>query len=237
MPGPGRFQNFMGYLRSHRRVFEKYADLKILSGFLASAVFLWIFGGITEEVLEQDTVVDDLLMDLMGQIRTPLLTSVMIFITNMGDPVVIWAGTIVFICFLLYFKKREQAIFVTWTIVGGAVLNQVLKFSIHRSRPSGTSLVEAWGWSYPSGHAMMSVLFYLSLGFFLMRRTRQPAGKAAVIIIFTAIPVMIALSRIYLQVHYFSDAAAGLFGGLFWFAVCVTTLLFFRKRSDLKSGD
>ncbi len=237
MPEPGRFQNFMGYLRSHRRVFEKYADLKILSGFLASAVFLWIFGGITEEVLEQDTVVDDLLMDLMGRIRTPLLTSVMIFITNMGDPVLIWAGTIVFICFLLYFKKREQAIFVTWTIVGGAVLNQVLKVSIQRSRPSGTSLVEAWGWSYPSGHAMMSVLFYLSLGFFLMRRTRQPAGKAAVIIIFTAIPVLIALSRIYLQVHYLSDAAAGLFGGLFWFAVCVTTLMFFRKRSDWKGGD
>ena len=119
MPEPGRFQNLMGYLRSHRRVFEKYVDLKILSGFLLSAVFLWIFGGITEEVLEKDTVVDDLLMDLMGRIRTPLLTSAMIFITNMGDPVLIWTGTIVFICFLLYFKKREQAILVTWTIAGG----------------------------------------------------------------------------------------------------------------------
>lgn len=237
MPVPGRFKNFMDYLRSCRRVFEKYADLKILSGFLVSALFLWIFGGITEEVLEKDTVLDDLLMDFMGRVRTPVLTSVMIFITHMGDPLLIWAGTIVFICFLLYFKKREQAIFVAWTIAGGEVLNQVLKFSIHRSRPSGTSLVEAWGWSYPSGHAMMSVLFYLSLGFFLLRRIRQPAGKATVIVIFTAIPILIALSRLYLQVHYLSDAAAGLFGGLFWFTVCVTTLLFFRKRSEGKGGD
>jgi len=222
---------------------KRYLDWKIVLGFFLSAVFLWVFGGITDEVIEQEyTFLDDILIGLAGRIQTPLLTSFMLAATRMGSPVLILPGGILLAAFLLYRGRVLESKFAAWTILGGAALNQVLKFSIQRSRPvPDLPLLEPWGWSYPSGHAMMSVVFYFTLGLFAVKHVRSGVAKAAAIVFFTSMPFLIAFSRFYLQVHFLSDIVAGLFAGFFWFAVCVTTTLYFKKRSEngarLNEGD
>jgi undecaprenyl-diphosphatase len=98
-----------------------------------------------------------------------------------------------------------------------------VKIIIHRPRPiSTTALIEASGWSFPSGHAMASVIFYGMIAYLLVRAVDSLRLKTFFMAMAGFIVFIIGFSRIYLQVHYLSDVLAGYVGGLFWLSICIT---------------
>lgn len=135
----------------------------------------------------------------------------------------------------LMFKKRFDDLLIYLTaVLGGSVLVFILKTAVHRVRPhAGFALIQ--GWSFPSGHTMMSIIFYGMLAYLFIRRTQSwklqvLAVSAACLIIF-----LIGLSRIYLDVHYLSDVLAGYAGGLFWLTVSITGLETYKRFNNLNS--
>lgn len=201
----------------------------IVIGLLAAIVLLWILGGITEDVMEKDPIVkiDYWVLSHTVDIQNPELTRFMLIITNLGGPVLIVTGSIIFFFYLLIRKRGIWARFFLLIMIGGSILDFTLKNSIQRARPvspSGIALTHAAGWSYPSGHAMISTLFYLSLAYFLIRNSRSKRIKIATFLIFGLLIIMIAISRIYLEVHYLSDILAGLTGGLLWSVICLVLM-------------
>jgi undecaprenyl-diphosphatase len=131
--------------------------------------------------------------------------------------------TIAVITCLLLIKRFEKATGFTAAIVGGSILNNILKAIIHRPRPiSETTLITVYGWSFPSGHAMTSMIFYGIIVYLLVRTTGSWRVKAFSMAMAGFIVFMIGFSRIYLQVHYLSDVLAGYAGGLFWLSICIT---------------
>ncbi len=202
-----------------------YLGLHLTIGLSISIVFIWIFGGITEDILTGDPFVD---VDqwVLGRVlyfRSPLANNVMEAVTLLGGMKFIAPCTIAVITYLLLIKRFEKATGFTAAIVGGSILNNILKAIIHRPRPiSETTLITVYGWSFPSGHAMTSMIFYGMIVYLLVRTIGSWRVKAFSMAMAGFIVFMIGFSRIYLQVHYLSDVLAGYAGGLFWLSICIT---------------
>ncbi|RYU82142.1 phosphatase PAP2 family protein [Hymenobacter persicinus] len=106
-------------------------------------------------------------------------------------------------------KREAQEVFLA--LAGASLLNQALKTHFHRLRPE-SALLQQFGLSFPSGHAMIGMALYGCLAWLLWRHGRHPAW-AALLLLWA---VLIGLTRIYLHVHYATDVLAGFAAGLGW---------------------
>lgn len=108
------------------------------------------------------------------------------------------------------------------SLIGSSVIDDLLKHWIARPRPELVPhLVQVTNASFPSGHAMISSAIYLTLALMLAEGIeadgwRGRAGRAAVVAFFSAIAVLIGMSRVYLGVHWPSDVLAGWCFGTAW---------------------
>ena len=112
--------------------------------------------------------------------------------------------------------QRSRVVMLALAYLGGAALDQLLKLVFHRMRPeTAGEVITVQGYSFPSGHAMMSLCFYGMLIYLLVhersRLTRLLGLVAAIVLI-----SFIGLSRIYLGVHYPSDIVGGFTAGFVW---------------------
>lgn len=153
-------------------------------------------------------------------------------LTHLGDPLVLTTiGLIVGVALLW---QRRFEILVGWAIAlgGSGLLNQALKAIFARARPDHTDgLVQASGYSFPSGHSTGSMVCYGMLAYVVMRG--RPAGwHVPAIAVALALAFSVGLSRVMLRVHYVSDVAAGWICGIAWILVCVMSveLALYRRR-------
>jgi undecaprenyl-diphosphatase len=133
------------------------------------------------------------------------------------------------------FSHRRRAFGTAWfaIVVGGAIMNQALKVELDRPRPPEPDrAVLETNASYPSGHAMGSVIGYGMLCYALLRQTRFPLRRTAIVMFFVVFTLGIGLSRVYLRAHWFSDVIAGYAAGLCWLSFW---LAWIERRRSRKS--
>lgn len=216
-----------------------YLGLHLTVGLLFSAVFIWIFVSITDEVLEYDTlvVIDHWLTAHIDSIRSPLADRVMGSVTLFGGGHVLTPVVPGVVVVLLWARKNVLAAGFLIANAGGSLLVIVLKAVIRRERPlMEYTRFDAAGFSYPSGHAMMAVIFYGMLAYLLIRTVQTERLRVAIVCITGFVILMVGLSRVYLGVHYISDVAAGFAGGLFWLSACITGLEIYRAKTGEHPG-
>ena len=153
----------------------------------------------------------------------PQVTQAMIAISFLGAPSTLTAVTAV-ACVVLVRKRRYDRLVALLTLVlGGNLLNYGLKLLIHRRRPTfDDPLLILPSYSFPSGHAMASTVFYgFVIGYVLtMTRQRHKAATAAGILLIA----LICLSRVYLGVHYVSDVLGGILEAIAWSTLVLTAM-------------
>jgi undecaprenyl-diphosphatase len=167
----------------------------------------------TSAVKELDLAITRSAMD----IRTDMLTSLFITVTEIGSWYVMAPIWFLLLIVLLALKRCRTAIFLTIVFWGSRTLNWLLKETFDRPRPEIDQLVHEAHFSFPSGHAMNSMAFYGCLGLLVIVYGREQ--KALRLTIHTLLLVLILLigtSRIYLGVHYFTDILAGYSMGFAW---------------------
>lgn len=204
-----------------------YLGLYLTIGLIISAIFGSIFGDIMEDILTGSPLVqvDQWVMGRVLYFRSPLATSIMEAVTNLGGIKFITFCSLAIILYLLLKKNFYKVTGFASAIIGESFLNFILKALIQRPRPiSDTALIPASGWSFPSGHAMSSVVFYGMIVYMLIKTLESWRLKSLIIGLAVFIVVIIGFSRIYLQVHYLSDVVAGFTCGLFWLSMCITAL-------------
>jgi membrane-associated phospholipid phosphatase len=121
------------------------------------------------------------------------------------------------------------------TCGGGSVLNVALKSIMQRARPSFASEFHARSWSFPSGHAMDSLIAYGFLAHWAVNR--WPRRGTWIIAATILLVGMIGFARVYLGVHYLSDVIAGYCAGCVWLVVCVTGVRFAERRRIGSGGN
>ena len=132
----------------------------------------------------------------------------MINITDLGGEIMIGFGIVIVIFLLLNRRWREAALF-TFIVGGAGVINTVLKNIFQRVRPQFYPLITERDYSFPSGHAMDSFVFYLALSYLLFHVTKNRRLSIAITILSIFLIGLIGVSRIYLGVHYSSDVLEG----------------------------
>ena len=150
--------------------------------------------------------------------------------TVIGTPVGI-AVIVVLVSIVLVSKKHWRwAAYLAFTSGVGGLLNLLLKSSFHRARPDlAEALRQASGYSFPSGHAMGSVVCFGALSYLAIRALRSWRWRAAAVALCLTIALSIASSRVYLGVHWISDIGAGLCAGLIWVSVTTVAYETFRR--------
>ncbi len=155
-----------------------------------------------------NTTIDDFFMDhvVLGG-RSASLTEWWKFITSFSSVLVLFLITLLFLTFS---PNKKEKIFFLGNIGGVVLISQLLKFFFQRSRPLILyRLVEESGYSFPSGHAMVSAAFYGYLIYCLWKSDISKVGKRIGSVLLTCLIIGIGFSRIYLGVHYATDVLAG----------------------------
>ena len=134
------------------------------------------------------------------------LTPIVKVITHIGGAKIVFVLTILAIILI---KGLKNKLFLLTGIVGTAGLNVVLKHIIQRERPNINRLIPEKGYSFPSGHSMMSMAFYGMLIFLIFKYVKNTVLKWTLIVILTILLSTIGITRIYLGVHYPSDVIGG----------------------------
>jgi undecaprenyl-diphosphatase len=149
------------------------------------------------------------------------LRTVALDITALGGPVVLSLVTATIAGFLLVIRRPGAATLVGASIIGGMLLSTWLKDSFDRPRPELVPhIVVATSASFPSGHAMLSAVTYLTLAGLLMRIQSGWPAKAYVLSMAVLLTVSIGASRVYLGVHWPTDVVAGWCVGAGWALLC-----------------
>lgn len=217
-----------------RFVRGEYLGLHLTVGFFLSLAALWLFAGVTEDVLHHDplTRFDLTLTTLFRAHATPLGDRIFRLVSALGSPVamaIVGAGGGLFLL-----VRRKWVIVAAWVaaFAGAGMLTIALKNLIQRPRPAAAAeFLYGTTFSFPSGHALGSLVGYGMLAYVIGATWVEGRRGRLEIVIGTAVLIIaIGLSRLYLGVHYFSDVVAGYAVGVLWLSVCISGLQVAQRR-------
>lgn len=156
-------------------------------------------------------------------------TSFFTLMSLIGGPSGVAAIAIVAVLALLIKRRYRWAIYAAANIAGGGLLDMELKRYFARARPAVAEMLrQASGYSFPSGHAMGSTVLFATLSYLAIRVLPRWRWKSAALALCTTLIISVALSRVYLGVHWISDVGAGIVAGLLW--VTMTTVAYETMR-------
>jgi len=217
--------------RTPRRAFL----LRLALGAFVLIGAAWLFGALAEDVVNKDAPLGTIDLDVATWLHaraTPALTALMLFVSNLGAPSTVMAMASVTAIFLLWKRQHYPLLLLALAVAGGALLNVIIKQLVHRDRPIFDDPIQTLtSYSFPSGHAMGSTVFFGTLAAIVVWQVR--AGRVHVLAIALAalLIALICFSRIYLGVHYLSDVTAGFLAGVVWLGACLFAVAALRSHN------
>lgn len=162
--------------------------------------------------------------------RNDSATSFFDLMSVIGGPSGVTAIALAALIALLARKHLHRSAYLILTIAGGGAIDWQLKKSFARARPDvAEMLMSAHGYSFPSGHAMGSTVLFLTLSYLAFRIFEAWRWKAAAASLSVTLILSVALSRVYLGVHWISDVTAGIIAGVLWVSMTTVAYETFRR--------
>jgi undecaprenyl-diphosphatase len=214
-----------------------------LAPLLAIAVLLFLFGSIAEDVIEGEPFAFDrailLALRQPGNPNLPIgpawLPEAARDITSLGSTLVLGLIVVSIVGYLLLERRRAAAWLILGSVTGGVLLNNLLKLAIGRPRPEiAGPAVQVFTSSFPSGHATLSAIAYLTLGALLARTQQSLPIRLYVLSLAVLATMLVGISRVYLQVHYPSDVLAGWCIGSAWAMACWAIMQWLQYRGTIE---
>ncbi|OGB26122.1 MAG: hypothetical protein A3I66_13670 [Burkholderiales bacterium RIFCSPLOWO2_02_FULL_57_36] len=208
-----------------------------------SAAALYAFGSLADEVIEGDTrTFDEFVLlafrsqaDLSDPIGPGWLEEVMRDFTALGSSTVLASITLAVAGYLVLIRKRRVAMMVAGGVASGTLLSSLLKWGFSRSRPDLVPHIgEVYTQSFPSGHAMLSAIVYLTLGVLLARTQAEPRVKIYLLSVAAAATFIVGISRVYLGLHWPTDVLAGWVIGAGWAMLCWLVMLWLQGQGKVE---
>lgn len=205
-----------------------------VGGLIAAAIALWGFATLADDVLDQETHQLDLSILLsLHEIHRPWLDTVMLGLTFLGEPWLLTIASLVVGVWLLWRQQRSEAMTLAIAAVGATGLNLWLKTLFGRARPElWERIVDVRYYSFPSGHAMLSMVVYGLLGYLLATYLRN--WRLSIVSLTIALILSIGFSRLYFGVHWPTDIIAGYAAGFVWLITCVLSIKIWHQRAAIQ---
>ncbi len=219
------------------------AEKTALMTIALAAGALYLFSALADEVIEGETREFDTAVLLAfrnpANLADPTgprwFEEMMRDFTALGSGGVLAVLTVLVIGFLILVKKRQAAWMVAGSIISGGLVSQALKWGFARPRPD---LVPhgafVYTQSFPSGHAMLSAVVFLTLGALLARTQSNPWIKLYLLSVAAILTVLVGVSRVYLGVHWPTDVLAGWVVGIGWALLCWLIMLWLQARGKVE---
>ena len=205
----------------------------ILTVFFAS-LFAFIF--ITRRIfLLRNEDLDNKVFDVLRPYINDTNTGIMNFITFFGKHEFLIPANLLLIAYYLFLKKHKwYSIKIPAIAISSLLLMFGLKRLFARQRPVGQLLEEAKNFSFPSGHALMSVTFYGLMAYITWHTVKNKTARWIIIVLLIGWIILIGLSRLYLRRHYYSDVAAGFAMGFLWLVISLKVIRQIEKKGMQK---
>ena len=182
----------------------------IVKNFKWIILFICLIGflALAEDVFHKEIMNGDIIgykiisTFLISNFATPIAK----FITNFGGAIFLILLTI--LLFILI-KNKKIGLSISINLFVITILNQILKYILQRPRPTEFRIIEETGYSFPSGHSMVSMAFYGYIIYLIYRYVKNKYVKWSSIVFLSVLICSIGVSRIYLGVHYTSDVLGG----------------------------
>ncbi len=220
---------------------EGYLGLHLTIGLVLIIAASWLFGGITEDIIHHDPLVDvDVAVSRFLAAHTePPFTAAMYVVSAAGSPVTVLLLSLILILYFAWHRAWRIVVLFVVGVGGAELLDVVLKLIFARPRPTlPDPLLVLTSYSFPSGHAMGSMAFYGLLAFLAIQRLSNWRWRVGVAIAIVFLILLIGFSRMYLGVHYLSDVLAGYAAGFAWLVVTITGVeTIIRRRNYLSHVD
>lgn len=192
---------------------------------VCSSLFLLIAAAVHFDITRKFDI--DILLALRNSdnLSVPLFKSwllpLMQKITMLGntETVITLTGLMTVYCAIR--KEYRLAWIILTAVIGAGLLDFFFKWAFDRSRPEAVPhLVQAFYYSFPSGHAFISSVLYTALAFLITKFISNKLLKLDIILITALVIFLIGFSRVYLGVHYPTDVIAGWLIGISWISLC-----------------
>lgn len=205
------------------------SNVKLLAVIAAALIFAVILEDVAEgQILTLDVLAYQFFVEYL---RSDTMTPIMEGFTSLSSVAVVLVMALVVSAFA---PGRAPGRCVCANVIGALILNQALKFLIQRPRPDGFRLATETGYSFPSGHSMISMAFYGLLIWMIWKYEKDNILRHVWCCLFAVIIVMVGISRIYLGVHYASDVIGGFCASVLWLAFFTKVLApLFMIEKDL----
>jgi membrane-associated phospholipid phosphatase len=203
----------------------RVVGLPLLAALFALAGSLWVFGVLAGDIVEDETRNDQRLAAWLHERANDPVTDLMHVVTTLGNFVTLLVVTLIAVTVLWRRDRRTDALFVALAFSGAQVMSSGMKLGFRRDRPFFEDpLATEHTYSFPSGHALVSLAVYGSLALLLARRLSSLRSR---VLLFTGTALLvlaIGFSRLYLGVHYLSDVLAGYAVAIAWLSLLYVAL-------------
>ena len=200
-----------------KEIIEK--NIKWIALFICIVLVIGIIGDVLKrEIYELDVVGYNLVSKyLISDNITPIAKG----ITQLGGVI----GIIVIAIILsIAIKDKKTSILIWINLIISTLLNQILKYIIQRPRPTEFRLIDESGYSFPSGHSMVSAAFYGFFIYLIYKNMKNKNLKWGLVSFLSFLIISIGVSRIYLGVHYTSDVLAGFLISISYLIIFITMI-------------
>lgn len=223
----------------------KGISLRLVVVLAIFAIILLLFLFITDEiVLDKETGFDNRVFQFLHNYTTTATTSKMVFFTFFGSMKFLFPAYFTLVLYFLIFKRNTLRSFNIAAIgLSSVALLSIIKKVFKRHRPLDPLLLHVKGFSYPSGHSFSAFTFCGLLIYILWELEVSNWLKWIGSFVLFVFASLIAISRVYLHVHFASDVVAGFCLSILWLTICIFVLHkierekgLIKNDSELKSG-
>jgi undecaprenyl-diphosphatase len=211
---------------------------------ILAAAALYGLGRLANEVAEGGTRAFDervlLALRTPGDLADPLgpkwLEEMMRDFSALGSTGVLALMVLAVCGFLAMTRKSHAALTVLVAVSSGVLLSQTMKWAYARPRPDLVPHgAEVYTASFPSGHAMMSAIVYLTLGALLARTQLGRGAKVYILSVAVTLTVLVGVSRVYLGVHWPTDVLGGWVLGGLWALACSMVMVWLQSSGQVEA--
>ena len=181
-------------------------------------IIIFLFIGISVRNTSEGILFDKIILDAIHKEANPILFPLMKAISFVGSPYFLIPIMILTMIYTLYKKKYYILKLLSLSTLGSYIINFILKNIFSRTRPVDYFLVEQGGLSFPSGHSMVTMTFYMTLAYLASKKIRDKSKVKWIYLFAYTMIILMGISRLYLGVHWPTDIIGGyLIGHVFFY--------------------